>query len=82
MQSYLFIGGSQDGINVPAPDYVRDVQLPARITDKDVYVRDSLSVGDASIIIFRHENLTPELVLERMVSHYKAWAANHPHRRW
>jgi len=82
MQNYLHIGGSIDGLSYPVDDYAETAQWPARITDKDVYHRETLSIGDTSIDIFRHENLTQELVLDRIVAHYKAWAANHPHRRW
>src|SRR6266498_96293 len=42
------------------------------VTDSKTYARESLSVGDAFIDIFRHESLTPEEVLARLVEHYKA----------
>jgi hypothetical protein len=48
------------------------------VTDSEIYARESLSVGDASITIYRHESLTPEQVLNRLVEHYKAWAVNRP----
>ncbi len=38
----------------------------------------SLSVGDASIYIYRHESLTPEQVLNLLIESYKAWAVNQP----
>jgi hypothetical protein len=76
MQSYLFIGGSQDGLNVPLSPDLAVVQLPAGVTEKDNYLSETLTVGDAAIIIYRHENLTSEQILKRLVTHYKAWAAN------
>lgn len=42
----------------------------------DLYIRDSLSVGDTSITFYRHEDLTPEQVLNKLIDHYKAWAVN------
>jgi len=42
----------------------------------DLYIRDSLSVGDVSISFYRHESLTPPEVLEKIVEHYIAWAVN------
>lgn len=78
MQSYLFIGGSQDGLSFPVADDVDFVQWPVGVTGFEVYARESLSVGDAFIDIFRHKSLTPEEVLNRLVEHYKAWATNRP----
>ena len=78
MQSYLFIGGSQDGLNVPLPPDLDVVQLPAGVTEKDNYLSETLTVGDAAIIIYRHENLTSEQILKRLVTYYKAWVANRP----
>jgi len=83
MQSYLFIGGAHDGLNFPVTDDIESVKLPARIIEKDNYIRDSLSVSDASITFYRHESLTPERVLDLLVEHYKAWCVNRPGgRRW
>ena len=70
MQSYLFICGAQDGLSSPVADDVEFVQWPVGVTDSEVYARESLSVGDAFIDIFRHESLTPEQVLNRLVEHY------------
>ena len=82
MQNYLFIGGSQDSINVPVADDTDVVQLPKGVTDKDNYLRETLSVGDASINIYRHDSLTSEQVLARIVVHYEAWAVHQSrHRR-
>ncbi len=72
MQSYLFIGGNQDGLSFPVADDADFVQWPVGVTDSKTYARESLSVGDAFIDIFRHESLTPEEVLARLVEHYKA----------
>jgi hypothetical protein len=81
MQSYLFIGGAHDCLSCPVADDADFVQCPAGVTGSEVYARESLSVGDAFIDIFRHESLTPEQVLNRLVEHYKAWAANRPDGR-
>jgi hypothetical protein len=78
MQSYLFIGGSQDGLSFPVADDADFVQWSVGVTGFEVYARESLSVGDAFIDIFRHKSLTPEEVLNRLVEHYKAWAMNRP----
>jgi hypothetical protein len=78
MQRYLFIGGGKDGLSFPAPDGAETVQMPVGVTDSETYVRESLSVGDASITIYRHKSLAPEQVLNRLVDHYKAWCVNRP----
>jgi hypothetical protein len=70
MQSYLFIGGDQDGVNVPMADDVESIQL-----SKETYIRDTLAVGlDASFTFYRHDELTPEGVLDLLVKYYEAWA--------
>ena len=78
MQSYLFIGGAHDGLSFPVTDDIDSVKLPVGVTGSKVYIRDILSVGDASIVIYRHESLTQEQVLDRLVEHYKAWCVNRP----
>jgi hypothetical protein len=78
MQSYFFIGGAHDGLSFPVADDADFVQCPVGVTDSEVYARESLSVGDAFIDIFRHESLTPEQVLNHLVEHYKAWRVNRP----
>ena len=78
MQSYLFIGGGKDGRRITLADEPDTIQLPARVTEKETYVRETLGVGDASIYIYRHESLTPEQVLNLLIESYKAWAVNKP----
>ena len=78
MQSYLHIGGGKDGLSFPVVEDADFVQWPVGVTGSEVYARESLSVGDAFIDIFRHESLTPEEVLNRLVDHYKAWCVNMP----
>lgn len=80
MQSYLFIGGNQDGLNVPTPDGAEAVQLPLALPGQETYNRSTLSVTDASITVYVHESLTPEQVLNQVIQYYKAWAANRPGR--
>jgi hypothetical protein len=78
MQTYLFIGGNQDGLNIPVAPDVDAVQLPAGVTGKDNYISETLTVGDAAIIVYRHESLTSQQVIDRLITHYKAWAVNRP----
>jgi len=74
MQSYLFIGGNQDGINIPVSDDVESIQL-----NRETYIRDSLAIGPfASITFYRSEELTPEAVLDLLVKHHGAWAYLQP----
>src|SRR5262249_13982769 len=72
MENYLFIGGNLDGLSVPVQPDQDTIQLPAGVTGKDNYIRDTLAVGNVSITIYRHESLTSEQVLELVVKHYKA----------
>jgi len=39
-------------LSFPAPDGAETVQMPVGVTDSETYVRESLSVGDASITIY------------------------------
>jgi len=69
MQSYLFIGGNQDGNNLPVVDDVEYIQM-----SRETYIRDSLAIGPfASITFYRYEELTPEVVLDLLVKHHGAW---------
>jgi hypothetical protein len=76
MRSYLFIGGGKDGLRIPLADAPDTIQLPAGIAEKGTYVRETHSVGDASIYIYRHESLTPEQVLNLLIESYEAGAVN------
>ena len=78
MQSYLFIGGGKDGLDISVAPDVDTIQVPAGATEKETYVRETLSVGKASIYIYRHESMTPEQVLNLLIESYKAWAVNRP----
>ena len=78
MQSYLFIGGEWDGLTVPVTHGVDAVQMPKAATGNDNYVGETLSVGDASTTIYRHESLTSQQVLDLCVKHYKAWCVKRP----
>jgi hypothetical protein len=78
MQNCLHIGGGNDGLNYPVADDAETVTWPSGVTGSEAYVRDSLSVGDASITIYRHESLTPQQTLSRLIEHYKAWSVNRP----
>ena len=76
MQTYLFIGGNQDGLNIPLAPDVDVVQLPSGVTGKDNYLAATLDVDDVSITVYRHESLTSQQVLDLFVKHYKAWRVN------
>jgi len=51
MKSYLFIGGSYDGLNASVPTDEDTVKLSRHITESETYIRDSLSVGDHTVTI-------------------------------
>jgi len=76
MRSYLFISGGKDGLNIPVAPDVGAIQAPGYVTEKETYVLETLSVGNASIYIYRHESLAPEQVLNLLIESYKAWALN------
>jgi hypothetical protein len=81
MQSYLFIGGGKDGLNIPVADNMDAIELPAGVTSSEGYIRNFLSFGRASVAVYRHESLTSKQVIERLVEHYRAWSANRPGSR-
>jgi len=81
MQSYLFIGGGKDGLNIPVADNMDAIELPAGVTSSEGYIRNFLSFGRASVAVYRHESLTSIQVIERLVEHYRAWSANRPGSR-
>ena len=81
MHSYLFIGGTHDGLKCPVADGQDEARIPVGVTDSEVYIRYSLSVSDASVTIYRHEALTSAQVLDRMVAYYVAWSLNRPDGR-
>jgi hypothetical protein len=76
MQSYLFVGGIHDGLNSHVEDDKDEARIPVGVSSYELYVRDSLSVGNASVAFFRHESLKPAQVLDRMVAYYVAWSLN------
>jgi hypothetical protein len=78
LQHYLHIGGDKDGLSYPAADGAETVQWPVGVTDKDTYISSTMGVGDVFIVVYRHESLTPERVLNRLVEHYKSWCVNRP----
>ena len=78
MQGYLLIGGNQDSLNYPAHADAETIYLPVSVTGREAYTRSTLTLGDVSITVYLHESLTPEQALNRVVEHYKAWAANQP----
>ena len=54
------------------------IELPASVTGKETYMRDTLAVDGVFITIYRHESMTSEQVLDLLVKHYKAWSVNRP----
>ena len=79
MQRYFFIGGHQDGVNIALPDVPDSIRLG--VTEKETYVRETLSVCDTAVIIYRHESLTSEQVLNLLIESYKAWYVSQPDGR-
>jgi hypothetical protein len=78
MENFLFIGGHQDGLNIPLADDVESIQLADGATGLETYIRDTFAVGAlASFRFYRYEELTPEEVLDLLVKHHEAWAVNH-----
>ena len=78
MENYLHVGGDKDGLCYPAADDAETAQCPTVVTGQETYTRSTLSLGDASIVVYVHESLTREQALDRLVAHYKAWAVNRP----
>jgi hypothetical protein len=81
MQCYLCIGGNHDSLDCPAHAATETIQIPVGVTGRETYIRETLIVGGASITIYRHESLTPEEVINRLVEYYRAWAVNMPGSR-
>jgi len=54
------------------------VQLPVGVIGKETYIRDSMSIGDEAVTIFRHESLTRTQVIALLIMHYRAWCVNRP----
>jgi hypothetical protein len=79
MQSYLCIGGNHDGLNYPAHDAGETVTWPVGVSGRrETYIRETLSAGDVSTVVYRHESLTSEQVLDLLIDFYKAWCVNRP----
>ena len=78
MQSYLCIGGNHDGLNYPAHADAETIQWPLAVTGREIYIRETLALGDVSTTVYVHESMTPEEVLSRLVEHYRAWYVNQP----
>jgi len=53
MESHLFIGGAHDGLNMPVVDGLDAVRLPVSVTDRETYIRSTVTVGDASVAIYK-----------------------------
>jgi hypothetical protein len=70
MPNYLHIGGAKDG------QFFLVADGAGGFPGFDLYILDSLSVGDEFISFYRHESLTPREALEKIVEHYIAWAVN------
>jgi hypothetical protein len=74
MENFLFIGGQQDGLNIPVADDAEFIQLSAGAMGRETYIRDTLAIGAfESIAFYRLEELAPDEVLDLLAKHYKAW---------
>jgi hypothetical protein len=50
---------------------------------RELYARETLTLSDVSITLYRRESMTQEEVLERLVEYYQAWRRNrHGGRRY
>ena len=78
MQSYLHIGGGKDGLSFPATDDAETLEWQVGVTDKELYNRSTLAIGDAVVTIYIHESLTQQQALNVLVGYYKAWAIHQP----
>jgi len=76
--SYIFIGGDSDGLNIPARHNAETLHWPSGIGKRTTYHRLTLSLGYASIEVYVHESLTPTQALELLADFYKAWCVNRP----
>lgn len=69
MQTYLFIGGNHDGLNISAegkPEYMQ-------LTGREIYIRETLTLGVVSVTVYVHETLTLAQALDRLFDYYKPW---------
>ena len=66
MKSHLYIGGAMDGKYLPSPAVLGAL---SGVLDNDLYIRDTLTIGSASITIYRHESLTSEQALDCIVDY-------------
>jgi hypothetical protein len=78
MKNYLHIGGNQDGLSHPAADDAETVVWPVGVVAKEKYIRETLTLGNTSIMVYVHESLAPAQALILLVEHYRAWAVNRP----
>lgn len=81
MQNYLFIGGAHDGLNFLVEDGQDEAHVRVSVAGFEVYIRDTLAIGGAAIVVFRHKSLTPAQALDRFVSNYKACCEKRPRGR-
>jgi hypothetical protein len=52
--------------------------MPVGTTGKQNYIRATVTVDDVSIVVYRHESLTSEQVLDLLGDFYKAWCVDWP----
>src|SRR5262249_53762143 len=79
MENFLFIGGHQDGLNIPLTDDVESIQLADGATGRETYIRDTLALGPLSSFTFnRNEKLTTEEFTDLLDKHYQAGCVNSP----
>jgi len=62
-------------LRLPAPDDATSVQLPLGVTELENYIRETLTLGAASVTIFRYEDMTPEEILGKLIEYYVACGA-------
>jgi hypothetical protein len=74
MQSYyVLFGGNSDGLNIPTHENGEVITMAVEVTGVETYHRETLSLGEASITIYRDEKMPREEVINRLVEYYTAW---------
>jgi len=76
--SYIFIGGDSDGLNIPAHHNAETLHWPSGIGKRTTYHRRPLSLGYTSIVVHVHESSTPTQALNDLVEYCRAWCVNRP----
>jgi hypothetical protein len=50
--------------------------LAVGVTDRETYIRETLSAAAAPVTFIKQKDLAPEQILDRLLKHYETWAMN------